>query len=298
VQLAKPNDGTPINALKGTHAFDLKMDGVRAMVEIADGRVISLDNRNNVDRFRQYPELAATLPKSLQTTGYTRLDGEIICSDGFEAVALRDKQSDPARIAHLSIEHPARFIAFDVLNHDNAIVHDQPYRERRLLLESIVQPAPFEAWGLSVMSLDPGFLEMVREKGLEGVIAKRLDAPYRYGKRDSSWMKYKIVHRVTCVGVGYERGNGSRAEFGAMHLAMLDENRIPRTVGKVGTGFTTSDINYLKATMDAGDFPLVEIECANVTRSGVLRFPSYKGIRSDMSVLDATLDQLDTIPTT
>jgi ATP-dependent DNA ligase len=81
-----------------------------------------------------------------------------------------------------------------------------------------------------------------------------------------------------------------------MFLAMLDENGTPVQVGRVGTGFDTAATHECKALLDARTPFLVEIECANVTKTGVLRFPSYKGIRTDLGLTDAALTQLATIP--
>jgi hypothetical protein len=64
----------------------------------------------------------------------------------------------------------------------------------------------------------------------------------------------------------------------------------------VGTGFTETEIQALKADLDAGTMPLVEIEALNVGSGGQLRFPVYKGYRTDLSHADAKLDQLDTLP--
>jgi bifunctional non-homologous end joining protein LigD len=225
------------------------------------------------------------------------LDGEIVSGEGFETVAKRDKQSSPVTISLMSMTHPVSFIAFDLLSLNGDPTYSQPYRRRRVALEALMGQYNNDRWGLTVMSLDPRFYELCASKGLEGVIAKRLDRTYRTG-RTNDWIKYKVTHRVTCIAVSYEPGSGSRSHFGALNLAMLDPDNKPVVVGKVGTGFSNAETHRLKALIDSGQMPLVEIEAANVTRSGVLRFPSYKGERTDLSVLDATLDQLDLLPIT
>ena len=105
------------------------------------------------------------------------------------------------------------------------------------------------------------------------------------------------MRRVTCIISGYSPGNGSRSHLGALHLAMLDADLNPVDVGRCGSGFTEKHTHELKALLDAGTIMCVEIECLNVTSGGVLRFPVYKGIRSDLSPLDCTIDQLDQLPT-
>lgn len=293
-QLAAPNEGVPIASLAGTHAFDVKLDGVRAQIAVSQGEVVHIVNRNGVSRFGKYPEIEHSVPKGLPP--YVLLDGEIVSPEGFETVARRDKQSDPVQVARMSVQHPVSFVAFDILTLDTDNVAAASYKERRVALDAVMGGRDNDHWGVTVISADPGFFDVCAARGLEGVIAKRLDRPYRIG-RTGDWIKYKVVHRITCVGVGYEPGKGTRAHFGAMHLALLDGSE-PRIVGKVGTGFTEQETWRLKDMMDAGQMPLVEIEASNVTRSGVLRFPSYKGERTDLSVLDATIDQLDRLPVT
>jgi bifunctional non-homologous end joining protein LigD len=137
--------------------------------------------------------------------------------------------------------------------------------------------------------------EQCRDLGMEGVIAKRAGSLYHPGRRSPDWIKFKALHRVSCVPTAYERGEGSRSHFGAMHLAMVGPTG-PVPVGRVGTGFTEREITDLKGRIDRGELFVVEIECLNVTKGGVLRFPVYKGVRSDLSPLDATIDQLGTLP--
>lgn len=146
----------------------------------------------------------------------------------------------------------------------------------------------------SVLSYDPAYFDQVKAAGMEGVIAKRLNSTYKAG-RFSDWLKFKAVRSITAVGIGYEAGTGARAHFGAMFLALIGPDG-PVEIGRVGTGFTATEITSLKTEMDAGRPVVVEIECLNKSKDGKLRFPVYKGLRTDQSVADATLAQLDEIP--
>jgi bifunctional non-homologous end joining protein LigD len=291
--LAEPQKGMNIQTLVGSHAFDVKLDGVRS-IAYWDGEHLTLTNRNGREQTISYPELVASCPLPKGQT--VVLDGEIIASNGsFESVAIRDKQTKPADVAREAARIPVQYLAFDVLQLGDTDLRALPWNERRALLEAVMTPNVDPLWGLTIVSNDASLYDSVRGLGMEGVIAKRLDAPYRAGRRQD-WIKFKVVHRVTCIAVGYEPGEGARAHFGAMFLAMLDGDEKPVQVGRVGTGFTTAATHECKALLDARTPFLVEVECANVTKTGVLRFPSYKGIRTDLSVADATLTQLDTIP--
>lgn len=285
---ARPHD------LRGTHAFDLKLDGVRVLAYCEGNGNVTLMNRSGKDVTHRFPEVEAAL--SLHIDKATVLDGEVVARSGsFQDTALRDKQTKPADVIHAMQQFPVTFVAFDVLFYDDADVRSQPWSWRRELLDVLGVTWDTNALSTSVYSLDPDFFEQVKAKGLEGVIAKRMTSAYRSG-RFPDWTKFKAVRSITCIGVGYEKGTGAREHFGAMMLAVVGNDNDIVSVGKVGTGFTASEITTLKRSFDAGEAVLVEIECLNVSKDGKLRFPVYKGLRTDLSMLDATLSQLDQIP--
>lgn len=300
--LAAPSSGTKgrrgvdlATLIHGTHLFDLKLDGLRAIL-YWDGTTLRLVNRSGIDITRKFPEVAdvaSALPADLPLI----LDGEIVCNSGlFNDVATRGKQEKPHAIADAMRRLPARFIAFDILHLDGEDLRAKPYFDRRMMLVGTLAAVNDPLLQPSIVSEDGiKFWESVAKLGLEGMIAKRKDQPYMEGKRSPAWLKYKTTRRITCVAVGYEPGTGARAHFGAMFLALVGPNG-PIPVGKVGTGFTEAEIVALKADLDAGKMPLVEIEALNVGSGGQLRFPVFKGYRVDLSVADCTLDQLDQLP--
>lgn len=280
--------------LHGTHYFDLKLDGLRALL-YWDGSTMRLVNRSGVDITRKFPDVEAVGP-ALGTKPLI-LDGELVCDDGmFNSVATRGKQEKPHAIADAMRRLPARFIAFDMLHLGDTSLLAKPYGQRRDLLVTLVRtvgdPLVTESMGTSDGA---AMWSSVVSLGLEGMIAKRIDQPYMEGKRSPAWLKFKTVRRITCIATGYETGSGARSHFGAMFLAVIGPNG-PVSVGKVGTGFTEAEIQALKADLDNGVMPLVEIEALNLGSGGQLRFPVYRGYRTDLSHLDATLDQLDSLP--
>lgn len=291
--LASPSNGTRIEDLAGTHTFDTKIDGIRALA-MWDGDQLVLRNRNGRDITHRYPDLEATargLPRGII------LDGEIVAETGlFQDIAKRDKQTKPNDVLRAMKTLPAHFMAFDALCILGDDVRHLPYENRRIILRgTTVGEERLTNWHMTVASDDPAFFDKVKLLDGEGVIAKRNKASYRQG-RSGDWIKFKTVRSLTCIAYGYEPGKGARAHFGAMFLALIGPDGAPVPVGRVGTGFTAKEIAHLKGELDAGRPVLVEIECLNVSRDGALRHPSYKGIRTDLSVVDATLDQLDQIP--
>lgn len=294
--LASPGKGIDPATLVGSHTFDLKLDGVRSMAHYKNGQ-LTLINRSGRQHTISYPDLVETFPHNGK--GELLLDGEIVAFSGsFEHVARRDKVIRDRDIARVREQYPVQYVAFDLLHVGDQDCTVMPYRQRRNLLSDLFTGTNYqesERWHTTPFSDRLDMLDMVKAQGLEGVVAKHRDSLYRPG-RSTNWLKFKNLHRITAIAVGYEPGDGIRQHFGAMFLALIDDGK-PVPIGRVGTGFTLKDTHELKARLDRHEPFVVEIEAANVTRkSRQLRFPVYKGIRTDLSVADATIDQLDTIP--
>lgn len=292
--LAVPQDGRRIETLSGSHTFDVKLDGIRALA-FWDGSQLLIRNRSGRDITHRFPELEVSAPEVFGNLP-TVVDGEIVAVSGsFQDTAKRDKQNKPEDVARVMHQIPVQYVAFDCLYAAGTDRRGESYLDRRDLLDAVGLSAGF--WSASVISTDPSFFEAVRKLGMEGVIAKRNRSSYRPGK-NGEWIKFKATHTITAIGVGYEKGEGARSHFGAMFLALIGDDGKPQQIGRVGTGFTNREIDHLKAEFDAGHPVLVEIECLNVTKDGALRFPSYKGIRTDLTWSAASIHQLDSIPRT
>lgn len=302
--LATPSTGASgrpaidIATLVDTHIFDLKLDGIRAILRMGyEGESPTLTNRNGVDITARFPDVILGAENYVNGGGLpVTLDGEIMAADNsFESVAIRDKQSTPAKVAAAMERMRCFYFAFDMLDVDNVSLVHQPWHERRFALDSHVGESKIIQ--LTPWSPDPAFLQQVREQGMEGVIAKRREGQYQPGRRSPEWIKFKCLHRITCIVTGYEPGQGSRSDFGAMFLALIDSEAgelVP--VGRVGTGFRAADIPDLKEALDNQQVLLGEIECLNVTKTRQLRFPVWKGIRRDITPLDCDVEQLKALP--
>lgn len=292
-----PASGRPaqnFEALMATGQFvaDVKIDGVRALAQW-DGETVALSNRHGVDITYRYPEIVEALTTVLTRDGVAPaiIDGEIVAQDGsFESTLRRDQQTNPAGVARVMAAIPVSFVAFDVASHPGV------WLERRDELEDIAHEWDGMLLRTTVVSESVNFLAQTRELGLEGVVVKRKSSLYRAGTRSKQWIKFRNRYKVTCLTAGYERGSGSRAEIGAIHLALLNDGE-PVLVGRVGTGFTDIELRRVKKALDAGEILAVEIECTNKTSGGQLRFPVYRGVRTDVGLLDCDIKQLEFLPT-
>jgi bifunctional non-homologous end joining protein LigD len=287
-----------LETLAGTHLFDTKVDGLRA-IAAWDGSRLTMRNRNGrvMDNYLDLEVAAAGLP------GPVILDGEIVAESGkFQDAAWRDKQRGVKAIKAMQ-DCPARFMAFDILWHPHkGDVRHLPYHNRRFLLTMLeLEQHCGPRWSITQASTDPKFYDVIRALGGEGVIAKRYTARYEPGRR-SSWLKYKAAYTLSCIGTGYEPGKGARAQFGALYLALIGKDGQAVPVGKVGSGFTLPETLEMKAILDkataAFELPIVEIQTYNLTRDGKLRMPVYLGQRTDLTLKDCTVAQLEQLPTT
>ncbi|ETK37723.1 non-homologous end-joining DNA ligase [Microbispora sp. ATCC PTA-5024] len=288
-------------------SHEMKWDGVRALAYV-ENRALRLVSRNGHDITTAYPELYAMAG----ATGGRDvvLDGEIVAFDeagrpSFGALQPRMHQRQPARIAQLVASVPVTFLAFDVLHVGAAPAIAMPYVERRGLLEGILTPGP--RWQVPVWFAHAGrtALESSRRLGLEGIVAKRLDSPYRPGRRSPDWTKVKNVATQEVVIGGWKPGAGRRSGMvGSLLMGVHDEAGRLMYVGHVGTGFTEAALRDLLERLAPLERPAApfadvvprehargarwveprlvgEVQYAEWTDDGRLRHPSWRGLRWD-----------------
>ena len=203
-----------------------------------------LTNRRGGEITSHYPELAG-LAEALAPRSAV-LDGEVVTFDekgqtSFQRLQRRMHVAQPT--PRLLAETPVVFVAFDVLWLDGELLVDRPQSERRRLLDGLGIKGPH--WQTApVLDASPEeLLEACRNAGLEGFMAKRLDAPYLPGRRSSAWSKVKCGRRREFVVGGWSSGQGSRHEtigslaLGCYDTAHEDEQRL-FYVGQAGSAST------------------------------------------------------------
>ncbi len=225
-QLARPAKNLP----RGEGwAYEPKWDGFRA-IAFVDGDDRFLQSRGGKDLGRYFPELEFL-------GGRYVVDGELVILDDkggqdFEALQQRIHPAR-SRIERLAEETPARFVAFDVLAREDDSLLDLPFAERRALLWDIaggsVAPTPFV---VDAAEAEPWL------RDAEGVIAKRLDAPYRPGER-VGMVKVKRVRTIDCVVVGWRPGK-EPGTAGSLILGLHDAEGRLHVVGHT-SGFNAAE---------------------------------------------------------
>jgi ATP-dependent DNA ligase len=212
-------------------AYEPKFDGFRALVFV-DGDEVVVKSRNGKPLDRYFPEVVGSLP-----AGRYVLDGEIV-AETFDTLGQRIHPAK-SRIERLSVETPARLIAFDLLALGDDALLALPYRERRAALEK----AALDGVELSPVVWTAAEAEhWLHEE--EGVIAKEADAPYRPGER-VGMVKVKRVRTIDAVVVGWRPGK-AEGTVGALILGLYQPDGRLREVGH-SSGFTAKEKRELPA---------------------------------------------------
>jgi bifunctional non-homologous end joining protein LigD len=288
-------------------ALEFKWDGVRALVFVEGGRVRAL-SRNGGDLLTAFPELRQLGSFLGSTTAI--LDGELVCFDeegrpSFGLLQRRLHVASPPVAQRRAREHPASFLAFDVLYLLGHSTTHLDYDERRALLESLELKGDTFATPPAYTDVGAEDLQRVSvERGLEGLVAKRRSSTYLPGQRTSQWIKVKNVRTQEVVLGGWTEGKGSRASsLGALLLGVPGDGGLTY-VGKVGTGFTDVALEDLLAELrplvaDASPFTgklpaadargaryvrpelVGEVQFSEWTGDGHLRHPTWRGLRPD-----------------
>jgi bifunctional non-homologous end joining protein LigD len=276
-------------------AYEMKWDGYRAIAEVRDG-VVRLVSRRGNDLTASYPELAplgAAVP-----VDDVVLDGELV---------VLDDEGRPSFHALQRHEHAATLMLFDVLRIDGRDVVALPWRERRALLERLALAGPTWQTPAIVEGDADAAVATASALGMEGVVAKRVDAPYAPGKRTTAWQKYKLSARQELVVGGWLPGEGRLSgTVGSLLVGYHDGPGGPlRYAGRVGSGLDDSAREALRsrlatrATSPFSDAPrrlpdpvwvepdvVAEVRFTEWTADGVLRQPVFVGLRADKDPTD------------
>jgi bifunctional non-homologous end joining protein LigD len=295
-------------------SFEVKWDGVRAIAYTQPGR-LRLESRNLNDITGAYPEVRGLLEDMGMHEAV--LDGEIVAFDehgkpSFERLQRRMHVTSTSAIKRLASSVPVVYAMFDLLYLDGHSLLELPYEERRRRLEELELGG--RAW--RVPAAHPGegdaLREATREQGLEGIVAKRLDCRYEPGRRSGGWLKIKNTLRQELVIAGWIPGEGRRAKrIGALLMGFFEDGGLVYA-GRVGTGFTETTLNELTARLEPlrrPDSPfdraprlpresayvepelVAEVEFREWTGEGVMRAPSFKGLREDKPAAAVTRER-------
>ncbi len=228
------------------YIYELKWDGIRAMVYLEDGQV-RIVSRNQNDITLQFPELQIG-EKAFRATCAV-FDAEIVSLNAagkpiFKKVINRLMSRGESSIAKQSKSNPVYCYVFDCLYLDGRPLINEPLMKRReWLKDAIRRDTPYRP--SEVVEDGQGLFEAAKEHELEGVMAKEKDSKYLPGKRSPHWLKIKVRQTAEVAIIGYTRGKGDRQQtFGALHIAEKNNGDLLYR-GKVGTGFDDETIRVI-----------------------------------------------------
>ena len=265
--------------------FERKLDGIRVLA-YKDGSRVQLWSRNRLDLTGNYPEVVRAL-------GQLSVKDAIL--DG-EATGAWGRQGD------------ADYHVFDVLWLSGRSVTALPLVERRRLLAGLRFRSPVAQ--VTPLAIDEPWKHACRE-GWEGVIAKRLDAPYE-SRRSRYWLKMKCEATQELVIGGFTDPQGARVGLGALLVGYFEKGGFV-FAGKVGTGFNTALLTELRQKLDALEQPtppftasvglprlrahwvrpeiVVQVAFTEWTAHNKLRHPRLLGLRHDKSARDVVRER-------
>jgi bifunctional non-homologous end joining protein LigD len=272
----------------GAWQYEIKLDGYRVQLHRHDGAARAF-TRNGLDWSEQFAPLCAAAAE---------IPARSIILDGEVVVPGKDGIPDfgAVRGAISKAQHRLIFYAFDLLYLDGYDLRGAALADRRRVLAEIIAGEPAGRILLSDTIDEPGadLMHHACQLGLEGIVAKRADAPYRAG-RVESWIKVRCVKSLYFPVIGYVPAKPN--SIAAIRLARREAGGLAYA-GKAGTGFTAKSAQEVRARLEPlmrrtpptakplrkKDTVWVEpklsarIEFRGVTEDGMLRHPSFKGL--------------------
>lgn len=287
---------------------EVKWDGYRAMAFLHDGSA-ELKSRNDKsfnDKF--YPVFEAVSAWGIDAV----VDGEIVVVDENGISSFGDLQNWRSEA-----DGELLYFTFDILWLEGHDLTGLPLKRRKEILQQVVPQESIirvsESFDLPVSA----FFDAAKQMGLEGIIAKQGDSTYTPGARSDAWLKIKAHRRQEVVIGGYTRNEGSSKPFSALLVGVYEDGKLTYT-GKIGTGFnqkTQREMLRLFAPLEQKKVPFThepdinkpsrfrpdppkaeatwlkpelvcEVSFAEMTKDGVMRHPSFEGMREDKKAKD------------
>ena len=287
------------------YIYELKLDGVRCIV-YADGDYLEIRNKRNVRLLPNFPELKG-IQKQIKKKCI--LDGELyIFKDGrtdFSEIQRRALMNGGSfKTELLAKKLPASFTAFDVLYLEGEDITKKPLMDRKKILDKLIKENDRITISRYIENDGITLYNLTKEKDLEGIVAKKKDSKYFFGKRTKEWIKCKNMIEIDYVITGYIHKDNNMI---SLILGLYDGKKL------IYKGHATlgASLSYVQDhSKVAGNCPFAEIpegnERANwiqphlvgtvkfmeFTTSGGMRQPVFKGYRDDKKVTDCTVVQI------
>jgi len=292
--LAKETD-TPFS--KKDWIYEIKWDGYRAIAEVNKADV-KLYSRNGNSFLSNYPDVVDALSK-LKLNAV--LDGEIV-------VLNEDGNPDFQKLQHIEEfrNYPLHYYVFDLLELNGKKLYNVPLIERKKLLAETLKKNEVIKYSDHIEESGEDFFEVIKQRNLEGIMAKKKNSEYYPGKRSADWLKIKHHKSEEAIIAGFTAPRGGRKYFGALVLGTFVNGKLTY-IGHTGSGFDSALLKELSAKLeplitDKSPFTervktnmpvtwvepkyVCEIKFTEWTSDGKLRHPIFLRLREDKAAKD------------
>ncbi|HEX8357282.1 MAG TPA: non-homologous end-joining DNA ligase, partial [Segetibacter sp.] len=275
--------------------YEIKWDGYRAIAEVQKGQV-QLYSRNGNSFISSYPEVVEQL-SALKVNAV--FDGEIV-------VLNEEGKPDFQKLQDYGMNRsfPIHYYIFDLLELNGKKLYGLPLIERKKLLEEIIEPNSIIKYSDHIEESGEEFFELIKQKNLEGIMAKRRQSEYFPGKRSADWLKIKHHQSEEVIIAGFTAPRGGRKYFGALVLGTMAEGKLIYA-GHTGSGFDEVLLKELYEKLQPlivekspflervkTNMPVTwvkpeyicEVKFTEWTSDGKLRHPIFLRLRDDKSV--------------
>ncbi len=293
---------------KGDWQFEIKWDGYRSLTYLQKGNV-QLRSRNNLSFNEKYKPVYEAL-KAWPINAV--IDGEIVVLNeeghaDFEGLQ-KWYQFEQGTLV---------YFVFDILWLEGHNLMELTLTERRDILKQLVPSNYIIRYSDSIDEYGIDFFKVAQQNGLEGIIAKQKNATYSPGYRTKSWLKIKAETRHEAVICGYTKNKDTDRLFSSLVLGIAEGEKV-KFIGQVGTGFTgasqknifeklkplfTDDCPFEKIpktgvpTFWVKPHLVCEVKYTELTSEGLMRHPSFQGLRKDKTIADLNLEEKKAVAT-
>lgn len=300
--------------------YEIKWDGYRSLAFCNKNHVDLISRNGKYFNDKYYPILTELKKLCLEAV----LDGEIVVIKESGVANFEDLQNWRSEV-----DGELVYYVFDLLWLNGYSLMEIPLLKRRELLEKLLPSEGSILISKTFAGTAGEFLQAVEKLGLEGIIAKRADSRYYPGQRRADWLKIKALRRHEVVIGGYTINEDTPKAFSALLVGLFDKGRF-HYIGKVGTGFNTNEQKEMMRrfrVLETNHCPFAmepdvnkpsrfranpphakviwlkpklvcEVGYTELTSDGIMRHPSFKGMREDKEASEVQVEEPQKLPKT
>lgn len=267
--------------------YDIKWDGWRILVH-KDGDRVEAYTRHGNNVTAKFPELQAVGQSIKENTAIIDCEG-VVLRNGisvFDDFAYRGRLSNKDKIEQSTLTHPATFIAFDILETDKTHTN-KPLVERKEILSSIIEPSSTLLVTPSIVGNGSNIFQLTKDRGMEGIVGKRINSTYKTNHRSHDWLKYKHFKIADVVILGYKENpftmlvgkqlsSGKYKPLANVEFGFKPEEKTAfREIAKQIVTKVERDVTWIEPRL------YCKVQYLEKTNTGSLRIVSFKGFNFD-----------------